>query len=469
MEAQQTPEAESPTSGVFRLTRPDGTTQDGSYESVGKAFAAGKFVGTFEKMPLPAPVIVAAPAPAPVVVEDAATRIGRHAEILKNAGFALPDPFFAPGTPLIQVGKDKFAAKRAEWEARLPVEEIFPLVAAKIAAEKRRDIVCDLKTLRMDEKGHMFREGAGKPPLPIEAAAFDKLIVGAAIVLPSARALLHTVDPDVRAEIWNKQIAKLPVDRPIKIGVRFSAAGTPQIYRAVSPGYGDNLPANVALTDAAALLSGQGMRGQITYDPATTRIAWDACWHAPVSIDPKVGDIFRAGLRGTSHDAGGGRFRFLTLIERILCVNLTTAEAYGGVVSRVHRGDMGDTRAEVQAMVARTPEIFAQFAADWQITREAEIAKVEISGVRYKCVEDALAGLVEREKISADVAKDTLLEVLLTGWKHEPGNSLADMINAITRSHTSSLLDAIQREALEKQASELVPVLAGWAREAGIA
>lgn len=468
----------SPTAGTFLLTRADGSTATGTFDEVGKLFALDGFVGKISKIVPPAPTPAPVPAtfgvvsaPCPLAVERIKRQVAEVARLndLHGMGFALPDTFFAPGTALLQVGKDKYQSKRTAWESRPLVDEAFDAVATAIEAEKRTDIVCSLSDLVMDYDGKLKRSATGKPALEIEPAAFDRLITMAAGVFPSGRALMHSMDVDNRAEVWNRQIAKLDEGKQVKIGVRRNVDGVPQIYRAVSTGYGDGLPAHVALRDCRDALKGEGMRGSVTYDPGSTDIRWEASWHAPRALDAKVGDVFRVGLKGSTNDAGNGRFTSALLLERILCINLTTAEAYGGLLSRVHRGDMSDTRAQFGQLAALAPDVFGMFALDWNLTRETEVNAVEIYGVRYPDVPTALAGLVEREKITSDIARDALTEILLTGWQAEPGNTLADIVNAITRSHSSTLLDDIARDALERQASVLVPILAGYAREVATA
>jgi len=56
--------------------------------------------------------------------------------------------------------------------------------------------------------------------------------------------------------------------------------------------------------------------------------------------------------------------------------------------------------------------------------------------------------------------------MLLAGWEHEPGDSVADVINAVTAVHLLQDIDDWQRQRFEEAAGALVPLLARRAAEA---
>jgi EAL domain-containing protein (putative c-di-GMP-specific phosphodiesterase class I) len=68
--------------------------------------------------------------------------------------------------------------------------------------------------------------------------------------------------------------------------------------------------------------------------------------------------------------------------------------------------------------------------------------------------------------LDADVARDTVVEALLRGYAAEPGDTLADAFNAVTRAAHEGLLDEAQRWRMERAAGALLPVLARRAAEA---
>jgi hypothetical protein len=59
-----------------------------------------------------------------------------------------------------------------------------------------------------------------------------------------------------------------------------------------------------------------------------------------------------------------------------------------------------------------------------------------------------------------------MVEALLRGFSAEPGDTLADAFNAVTRAAHEGLLDEAQRWRVERAAGALLPVLAQRAAEA---
>jgi hypothetical protein len=187
---------------------------------------------------------------------------------------------------------------------------------------------------------------------------------------------------------------------------------------------------------------------------------------APQSIDPRVGDIMRVGFAGSTADAANGSFRVSMGVTRILCINLTIADAYINAFKRDHRGDLTGVVEQIAATVKSIPDAFSAFADDWQIARNTGIAEIKIRGRNYLTASDAMADMVERGEITANVAKDVLLEALLGAHAKEPGDSLADILNAVTRAAHEADWSEFSRQMLEHRAGELLPVLAGYTRGA---
>jgi hypothetical protein len=213
------------------------------------------------------------------------------------------------------------------------------------------------------------------------------------------------------------------------------------------------------LNGVATVLAGEGMRGSVSYDPASTRVRWEAAWMAPQSIDPRVGDVFRVGVTGSTADAANGSFKVSMSATRILCINLTIADGYIAAFRRAHRGNLDGVIDEIAATVKAVPEAFAAFAVDWQIARNTAIKNVALFGKTYSDVPTALAALVESGEIDAGVARDVQIEALLGGYNREPGDTLADLLNAVTRAAHPTAWDDAARATLERRAGELLPIL----------
>ena len=59
----------------------------------------------------------------------------------------------------------------------------------------------------------------------------------------------------------------------------------------------------------------------------------------------------------------------------------------------------------------------------------------------------------------SEADRDAIVDALLRSWKQEPGDTLADAVNAVTRAaHENVGWDVQSREDLERQAAQLVYV-----------
>lgn len=439
----------TPANGGAAVTLPTG-------EAMAR-YASDGFTGTLTKAPVAAPVAPVVPSVNDAGGVAAQARNARHMAVLDSLGFALPDPFFTVGTPLIQSGKDKRRALAQDHAAKPLIEDAAAFAASVIEAERRADFAVPLRDLTLTADGQITR---GRGSIPLEPLAWEALVGMAAPVLPSARALLRALDPDLRADVWNRQRVKLPETATAKIGVRKAGDGEWQAFRALSGSYPTEMQADKVLRAVAAAVKGEEMRGSVTYDPATTRVRFEGAWMVPHEIDARVGDVLRAGFGGSTADAANGGFRVSLAVTRILCVNLTLADAYVAAYRRAHRGNLSTVTDEIAATIRAVPEGFAAFAADWKIARDTGVKGVTLFGKSYNDAREALTGLATSGQITPSIARDTLVEALLTAHDKEPGDSLMDVLNAVTRAAHEAEWSEFHRQMLEQRAGELLPVLA---------
>jgi CheY-like chemotaxis protein len=79
---------------------------------------------------------------------------------------------------------------------------------------------------------------------------------------------------------------------------------------------------------------------------------------------------------------------------------------------------------------------------------------------------EALRALVDQGRIDGLTANAAAVEALLSGWSKEPGHTLADIINAVTRAAHEAKFGLDKQEKIEKSAGELVPILVRSAQRA---
>lgn len=447
----------------------------GTYESSEAAMVAFASVGFNGKItPVDATVGPQIASDGPRSIETAAVEQDAQRVAVANAigldVFAKAPTWFAHGTPLIAVGKDKYRASAQAWEALPLIEEAAHEVGEVITKERRKDVDCDASELRLDDRGRITRNG--KDWVAIESNAFDQLIQRYPVLFPRGRALLHAVDPGIRAEVVNSQLVKLRNEpestRGIKLRLRRGRDGAPQMYSATSTGYSVH-DGDAWLGDVAEVLGGQEWRGSAVYDADAVNTSFVAQYHAPVDFDAKVGDVHRVTIGGRTNDTGSGSFRSWGGATRTICWNLARIDLEGAIARHVHRGSVDNLRVQLRDTVAALNAGFAYFGQQWGILGATSIgvALTDMgltSDTSIATPESWLSDLASHTAlVDTEIARDVMLEVLLRGFKQEPGEDAQALINAVTRTHTDAALDMYQVERLQIAAGILVNEIAGAA------
>lgn len=441
---------------------------------------------------------VQAPAPRPVVAvvptgtvtrtvregqvsAEAAARVARHEAALKAMGIALPPPVYAPGSVVNATGVKNFGISRKTWEQSPETSAACMDIASAIRREDRQDITVPMGEVFMDDDGNL---SIGRDTLALEdigflalAARIRKPIPDAAdpgdedmteagrAVFPYGVPLLREMEPEMRSEVWNT-LLKGAGKGKLKLRTRLHGGGR-QVFAVVGPRYSP-MDADVVAESIAVAMKGAGTRGEVVYDSARAELRVDALYHADNVVDLSAGDVFKVGARFRTSDSGGGSIRGSAMAWRNRCLNLIiigTGEV--DLFRAVHKGDLSMVPSKIREAGAKMQEMFAGFAQEWGALRATPIDDVTLWGQCFSSVEQALTHGVEHGLITEAIAKDTALEVLLSGYRHEGGETLADMVNAVTRAaHASTLVDDCARSIMERDAGRLVHVLRGAVAEA---
>lgn len=399
------------------------------------------------------------PTPPGGVSSLAVERIKRHEQMLLDKGIALPPPIYAPGTRVVPLGIDNFKTSRQAWQDMPATVEGLRRVVDTVRAEEREDFTIRVRDLRVADDGTVdFGEG----PLHFEEQGLRALVSRNAEVLPRAGELVSTVAADLRAHLLNRQLGQVRPDKRLKLRTRIGRSGRRQVYAAVSERYASFDADQVAETLAAAL-DGTGMRGEVVYDARTTTLRADGLLHADEVVDLAAGDVFRAGVQFRSNDAAGGSIVAKAIAWRNLCLNLIiigTGETE--LLRRRHIGAVEEVLADVQTAAAQASVVFEDFASEWGVLRRTEASAL----LGTEDMPSAFEELARMPQLDVGVKRDALVELLLQGWSEEPGETVADLINAVTRTHMLAEIDDLRRARLEEAAGKLVPVLARRAAEA---
>jgi len=285
------------------------------------------------------------------------------------------------------------------------------------------------------------------------------------LLFPKGFELMAAMDPDVRAHVFNRQLAKSDPDAPLVLRTR-NNGDQQTVYAAVSEKY-----SAVDGDEIASMLQGlsafDGAKGQLTYNPESTNISFDALWMPEDITDLAAGDVFKVGMRFRTNDSGKGSINGGGISFRNLCLNLIILDNL--YVPQFQLRHIGNSAENVEAVMKdyflRIRKGFDAFLTDWGVLSETAISKVKVWNQSFGTVTDALDWAVKHKKFGKQMADKVLVEALTKGYDFEKGNSLEDLVNAMTRAAHQGLFDEIERHQLERTAGELVPVLAASAKQ----
>jgi hypothetical protein len=381
-------------------------------------------------------------------------------------------PVYATGTKVVSYGNKRFKEFRQSFDELPSADEALEDLRQCIKAEERNDLTLNVDQMRMEDDGMLKVEGVGR--FAFEPKGLGGLFAklrgpyvadnDSHLLFPKGFGLMAAMDPDLRAHVFNRQLAKSNPDDVVTLRHRKNG-GQRSIYAAVSQKYTD-----VDGDKIAELLKGlsafEGAKGQLTYNPESTNINFDALWMPEDIADLAAGDVFKVGMRFRTNDSGKGSINGGGISFRNLCLNLIILDKL--YVPQFQLRHIGNSAANVEHVMKdyfqRIRKGFNAFLTDWGQLSETPIYKVKIWNQSFGNVTDALDWGVKHKKFGKQMADKVLVEALATGYDFEKGNTLEDFINSITRASHQGLFDEIERHQLERTAGELVPVLAASAK-----
>lgn len=384
----------------------------------------------------------APPAAAATVSPLALARIRRDEAWLADAGFALKPPVYAPGTRVLPVGDANFATERRRVEGLPPFPGAAAAVATAVALERRRDVPLALSAVAMSENGHLVLDGT---EYAVEHGAFLQLALQTGFGM-GARYLTERCSPELRAQNVNHQLAKHP-DKSLVFRTRAERGEERRrIFATVTKGYA---ACDTDLVLDAVRPSLSDARAELVYDGSG--VTATALFMPDHIVDLAAGDVFKAGVRVRTDDTGRGRVRIAAVLWRNRCLNLLIIdEGEVETVSEVHRGDPARILAAVGEGVEAARGKVAHFLDAWGHARTVKVDPTE-----------TIRRWVAEKKVTpqSEKLRDQLVEAILTAWYVEPGETLADAVNAVSRAaHETPSFTMDYREQLERQAARLVLV-----------
>ena len=502
---------------LARWTRPDGTYQDGTLDEIGPLYWAAKQREPGHKITkLHAPdvsadlvedvddpteevavrrVTMATPVakvakrePITVTPRTAEDTIAAHEMardyIQSRGGDTSDGTWFPPGTEMMEIGKREYRGRSKTHADLPPIREAYAPAIERVKQEDRRisGVVnlaeCQITTA---EKGFaIYRPGSGKPALPLEYMALEQLhnAVSAGMPGPLSR-MLRTMPSGEFVDLFNRQIlraAEHQTHTEARIQHR-NHMGRRSAFSFVGKGYMP-MPLDHILATAATELErigeelGVEARGEVSYQPGSTLATYKATWHAPEEYAARVGDPIEIGLKGSTGGAGNGFHRTDQQLTLIKCINCTLMVWAALALKRRHSGSksrsasqnlavgMERVREDLRASVDGLGDGVRLFGNLWGILKATPVNAVALAGEKHTDVRTALEAMVAKGQITKEVARDALTESLLTAFDREPGDSLADLVNAVTRAAHEGMISDIQQWKVERDAGELMVALA---------
>lgn len=392
--------------------------------------------------PRPAAPAVPVPVVAGTVSAVAVERIRIQESWLAKAGFALDPPIYAAGTRVLPLGDQKFRLERTRVEHLPLFRDAASAISGAVRTERRRDRTLPLRDIAMTEHGTLL---LGEEEVALEIGAFYQLAAVAGFGM-GARYLAERCDGELRSANVNTQLARLP-DRQVTFRLR-EADDTTQAYATVTPTY-TAVDTDVVLDVVDSALADAHV--EMLYDGTGVRAT--ALWMPDQVVDLAAGDIFKAGVRVTTDDTGRGRIRICAVVFRNRCLNLIIiGEGSVETVSAVHKGERSRILDAIANGVVTARSKVADFLDAWGHARSTKTNP-----------ENLLRMWVEDKSIHAPGVRDTdaVVQALLDAFHKEPGDTVADAVNAVTRAaHETPWWGVNIREELERQAAQLVYVRA---------
>lgn len=373
----------------------------------------------------------------PEVSRIAKARIQLQESWLKEAGFDLAPPLFAPGTRVLPVGENNFRLVRRRVEALPTFSDAADQVVHEISAEERHDVTLNLKGLRMKPDGRL---ALGDEGMGLEARAFAQLASLGGFACGS-RFLTQMCPARIRAECVNHQFERVHRRKQVVLRTRV-VEGRRRVFAAVTPTY--------AVVDTDEILNHvrkdlDGARAELAYDGASMKAT--ALFMPDEIVDLAAGDVFKVGVRLFTEDTGSGRIRIAAVAFRNRCLNLIViGEGVLETVSQVHRGSPDRILEVVRTGVQEAREKIGSFLEAWGYARTVVVEpETQFRTWLRK----------GRIKLPGREPRDQTLQALMEAWHREPGNTLADAVNAVTRAAhetpgwTQEVTDTLQRQAAE--------------------
>lgn len=375
------------------------------------------------------------------VSTEGAERAQADATALRNAGMIVDDNklIYKLGTRVNEAGVRNGNQSRAEYEALPLTVDAMNNLAATVRAEQRRDYETTSTSLLVSADGKIGGFNGESVPLTRRAAKslVSRITDNASAYLPEMLTRNDAARTHAAALL---QTHLSEASLRFQMRTRNNPTGR-ECFAVVGPRYVSHDIDKVAAQVAAECPPDS--RCEVKYDGY--KMQADIIFHS--NVDPSqfvTGEIFKTGIRVKAADDGTGSISTSLLFFRNLCRNLIILDK-GELVAERRRHMGQHIHDDVQSMMETAHDKMGYFIAKWNDASLDNI--VERFGAHD--AEEIFRRMVWNRLIVVEgLKKETLHERLMTAWATEPGNTKANILNAITKAaHSHSWNTSLEEQA----------------------
>lgn len=296
-------------------------------------------------------------------------------------------------------------------------------LASIIEQEERSEIKISTKDITLHDD---MKFSFGETNHGISGGGFKSL--ARAIGPQGAASYLAGVTPELRAHNL-RELLKSP--RPLKVRVRNAANNTGREIFAITDASYPDVYANAVLRRIAAKASPDA-RAEWTYDANTTRVSFKELMRSEISLDSfkhSADDVFQIGRAWGIRDDGASSVSMNLLTFRQLCSNMTILAADTYLKRVRHRGEGEAILGRIDKLFEQTAGFAKLFSEKWAGARATKWN----SDPTLDAAITAYGMLISKRILKPIGDRDLFAAHLATNWLEEPGDSVADLLNGITR------------------------------------
>ena len=417
------------------------------------------------------------------VSQVAVERQEKHDAWLAEIGLARPTQNisitkagYKRGTAVVDLGYDNLAAARAVWDEKPDVYTAVNQFVGLIESEHRENVDVPLHKLRMRDDGLIkvlgtynewsLEENALRQMLAAMRFGIGEDMVSDASLFPGAFRMMKSLDPDVRANVFNEHIRRhCSQDKVMRFRTRENGDHR-SVFGVVGTGYQEydaDKVANMVLNAVGDM----PYKADIQYNSKTTNLTMDLTMHAPEDLkDFSAGDLYEVGFRIKSNDGGGGAITGSSIAFWNECLNMIILHSEKNEIMRaIHKGDMQEKMKAIRKGIDDARPVMERFAEDWgilgqtsasELVTQREVDDLAVEGDTYSHV--LLRKMVANGDIGEGLGRDALVQMLFDSYQNQGSTSgtVQDAINAVTRAAHEHLVNDCARDVLEREAGSLV-------------